>query len=235
MENNFSRFFEDKNYIRAKNSLFNYKNRKKEISGIWKKYFNEEKNKLEEDIRILDIGSGISPVSPIPEKTIFGEISDTAVKIMKKQGYNAKKVSLLNVKEKKESFDWIFCSEVLEHIKDYKKAIKELNRILKKEGKAVITVPVYMEYWDIDDEFVGHYRRFEPTQIRKDFENVGFKILEEKPIGSKIERKLTVLLVKIFKKEGLKKISDIKLGMIRLINYVLYLILIKDSYRRFWA
>ncbi|MCE5248726.1 methyltransferase domain-containing protein [bacterium] len=40
------------------------------------------------------------------------------------------------------SFDVIYCSNVLEHIPDDKRAIRELYRVLKADGWAVILVPV---------------------------------------------------------------------------------------------
>ncbi|MDI6759771.1 MAG: glycosyltransferase [Candidatus Brocadiaceae bacterium] len=39
------------------------------------------------------------------------------------------------------SFDKVSCSEVLEHIPEYTKALKEINRVLKPGGKATFTVP----------------------------------------------------------------------------------------------
>ncbi|NTU97078.1 MAG: methyltransferase domain-containing protein [Chlorobiaceae bacterium] len=40
------------------------------------------------------------------------------------------------------SFDVIFCSHVLEHIEDDRKAIGEIYRVLKKNGWAILMVPV---------------------------------------------------------------------------------------------
>src|SRR3989344_1479339 len=42
---------------------------------------------------------------------------------------------------KKESFDEIICSDVLEHIKNDEEALFELARVLKKEGVLLITGP----------------------------------------------------------------------------------------------
>jgi len=44
-----------------------------------------------------------------------------------------------------ESFDFVYCSHVLEHIEDDAKAMCEIYRILKKGGKAVIMVPILAE------------------------------------------------------------------------------------------
>lgn len=42
---------------------------------------------------------------------------------------------------KEDTFDKVSCSEVIEHISNYQGAIAEVKRILKKEGKLVITTP----------------------------------------------------------------------------------------------
>ena len=39
-------------------------------------------------------------------------------------------------------FDWVLCNHVLEHIKDDKSAIKEIFRVLKPGGKAIMQVPL---------------------------------------------------------------------------------------------
>ena len=56
---------------------------------------------------------------------------------------NAKiKMDITNIEYPEESFDYIYCSHVLEHIKDDKKAMRELNRVLKKDGWAILLVPI---------------------------------------------------------------------------------------------
>jgi ubiquinone/menaquinone biosynthesis C-methylase UbiE len=56
---------------------------------------------------------------------------------------NAKlKMDITNIEYPNESFDYIYCSHVLEHIKDDKKAMQELNRVLKKDGWAILLVPI---------------------------------------------------------------------------------------------
>ena len=40
------------------------------------------------------------------------------------------------------SFDYIYCSHVLEHIVDDRKAMRELSRVLKKSGWAILLVPI---------------------------------------------------------------------------------------------
>lgn len=53
-----------------------------------------------------------------------------------------KKEDITNLSFDDNSFDMIFCSHVLEHIEDDKKAMDELYRVLKKGGLAVLDVPL---------------------------------------------------------------------------------------------
>lgn len=87
-----------------------------------------------------------------------------------------------------ESFDLVICNHVLEHIPDDNNAIKEIYRVLKKNGIAILNVPIYKNIYstysnpDIidknDREF--HYGQFDHVRIYgQDFfdkvESFGFK------------------------------------------------------------
>jgi len=52
---------------------------------------------------------------------------------------------ITNLSFKNNSFDVIFCSHVLEHVEDDHKAIKELYRVLKPNGFAILQVPILDE------------------------------------------------------------------------------------------
>lgn len=55
------------------------------------------------------------------------------------------KVDITNTPFEKETFKLILCSHVLEHVNDDRKALKELLRILKPDGTALIIIPVERE------------------------------------------------------------------------------------------
>ena len=217
MEEKFREFFRDKRYRKVKNFMFNYLNRK---HWIKREYYKYKKS----NGKVLDIGSGISPVSPEPKETLFIDISLEAVNLLNSIGYMAKVGSITKINEKSKTFNIILCSEVLEHVKDYHSALNEMYRVLEDKGYLILTVPVHMDYWDIDDEFVEHYRRFEPVEFKKELINSGLKVIEEKPIGSWVERKLTILTVKLFKKTKQEKISWLKSNIIITISLIFYII-----------
>jgi len=45
------------------------------------------------------------------------------------------------------AFDAVICSEVLEHVPDSHKAVRELVRVLKPGGELVVSVPRYLPEW----------------------------------------------------------------------------------------
>lgn len=64
-----------------------------------------------------------------------------------------------------ESFDLVICSHVLEHVRNDIQCMKELYRILKKGGLALLPVPIYsfeetIEYEEPDTEQHGHVREY---------------------------------------------------------------------------
>jgi ubiquinone/menaquinone biosynthesis C-methylase UbiE len=190
----FTRFFHDKNYVRLKNNLFNYLNRKRLLKYYSKKYLKNQDN-----AKIADIGSGISPVTPRPKETLFIDISKEALNVLSKQGHKTLYGSVTKIPLNDKSLDIIFCSEVLEHVEDYNLALRELHRVTREKGVVFITVPCWMHYWGLDDNFVGHYRRFNPWELKREIIRAGFKV-EVKKIGSKLDRLLTLQTVKQFNK-----------------------------------
>lgn len=62
------------------------------------------------------------------------------------------KMDITNIEQPDESFDYIYCSHVFEHIQDDKKAMQELRRVLKKEGWAILLVPI-MTQGNTEEDF----------------------------------------------------------------------------------
>jgi len=73
---------------------------------------------------------------------------------------------------KDESFDTILCTEVIEHIYEFKTAISEMNRILKNGGVLILSTPYF--YWVHESPY--DFFRFTKNGIVKLMEENGFKI-----------------------------------------------------------
>ena len=79
------------------------------------------------------------------------------------------------------SFDKVICSEVLEHIPNYRAVLKEITRVLKTGGIFVASVPRFFPEWvcwQFSDAYHevegGHVRIFNATQLKEDIETNGF-------------------------------------------------------------
>lgn len=73
-------------------------------------------------------------------------------------------------------FDTIVCLNVLEHIKDDKFALEQMYRSLESGGKLCLLVPSHQFLYGKFDEAVGHYRRYEKSQLKRLLKQAGFKI-----------------------------------------------------------
>jgi len=84
------------------------------------------------------------------------------------------------------SFDGVICSEVLEHIPDYRAALREIHRVLRPGGYFFASVPrAWCERicWRLSREYHqtpgGHLRIFEAPVLRGEIEDCGFEFYHE--------------------------------------------------------
>jgi SAM-dependent methyltransferase len=78
------------------------------------------------------------------------------------------------------TYDLVLCSQVLEHIAEPDKAIREVIRVLRPGGKLVLTVPFLSRL----HEEPFDYFRFTEHGLRVLLENAGFQVREILPTGS---------------------------------------------------
>jgi len=80
------------------------------------------------------------------------------------------------------SFDRVICSEVLEHIPDYRGMLKEIDRVLKPDGIMAISVPrAWPERicWALSEPYHlvkgGHIRIFNANKLHQEVEGFGLR------------------------------------------------------------
>jgi SAM-dependent methyltransferase len=71
-----------------------------------------------------------------------------------------------------EAFDKVICSEVMEHVHDYRGAARELARVTRPEGMVAVTIPTATSehlYLRVGDDYFespgGHIRIFKPREL----------------------------------------------------------------------
>lgn len=79
----------------------------------------------------------------------------------------------LNIPLNNNNFDSVLCTEVLEHSDDPVKLMSEIYRVLKTNGHAFITAPMFIEHHEVPYDF----RRFTYYGMKKIAEDSGFKVL----------------------------------------------------------
>jgi predicted SAM-dependent methyltransferase len=97
------------------------------------------------------------------------------------------KMDVTNIDYPDQSFDVIYCSHVLEHVQDDRKAIREFYRTLKSNGWAILLVPITAEETFEDPSIIGpeerlrvfgqedHVRRYGPDYVDR-LRDAGFSV-----------------------------------------------------------
>jgi SAM-dependent methyltransferase len=79
--------------------------------------------------------------------------------------------------------DAVVALNVLEHIRDDRAAVRELHRILRPGGVAVIELPAGPGLYDVYDKVLMHERRYSMAGALRLFEEAGFRVERPTHIG----------------------------------------------------
>lgn len=141
-ENFYKDFWSDNDQVKEATQIKNYQ--------ILQHFFGE----LPENKKIIEIGVGGEGgiLLPLKDKNfVVGyDISDSAINNCRKLSIEAKKCNLdkERIDELDNSADIIFAFEVFEHFSNPQYAIEEINRVLKPDGKLLISTPnTYTYHW----------------------------------------------------------------------------------------
>lgn len=66
--------------------------------------------------------------------------------------------------------------DVLEHIQDSARALRNMKEVLAPDGAVVLTVPAYPCLFNSWDEKLGHHRRYTKSMLRKEVTQAGLKV-----------------------------------------------------------
>lgn len=130
---------------------------------------------------IVDLGCGTGEFLEMAKemfpKVLGVDMNDYAIKTCKKKGILAVKIDVNKTKLKANSFDVVRSKEVLEHVQDAEKFIRESKRILKKNGYLIIHVPSQWStlypitnFWDD----YTHVKPFTKRGVIRLLSNTGF-------------------------------------------------------------
>lgn len=135
---------------------------------------------------VLEIGAGTGNIThhfQCTEELFISDNDRDLLKLLEKKfqkNKNIKKIHLDITKPVPVKYEKYFSAivgiNVLEHIADDAKALKNLRRMLKKNGKLILLVPAKkIAYTKLDRE-VGHFRRYEKNELIEKIRASGYMI-----------------------------------------------------------
>jgi SAM-dependent methyltransferase len=74
------------------------------------------------------------------------------------------------------SFDLVTGLDVVEHLDDDLAGLREMYRILRPNGRALLFVPAFMFLWGVQDDVSNHRRRYTLKEINDTVRAAGFEI-----------------------------------------------------------
>ncbi len=140
---------------------------------------------------ILEVGCGIGNFTKTLTK--YGQVTsidinkdylDSTKQLVKGKaliGYGNIEKGDYFFKDKK--FDTVICLNVLEHIKDDQKVLKNLNKLIRTGGLLILLVPAHKSLFSEIDKAIGHYRRYHKDKLLKDIKHAGFNILKSRRLN----------------------------------------------------
>jgi SAM-dependent methyltransferase len=147
---------------------------------ILESFLKEIVQRLEiQNPKILDVGCGTG--ANLEMLAQFGEsegvdVSDDALEFCKAKGLKAHKGLAEKLPFEDASFDLVTALDVVEHLDNDVEGLREMNRVLKKDGRALMFVPAFMFLWGVQDDVSHHRIRYTKKQIIGRVKDAGFEI-----------------------------------------------------------
>lgn len=205
--------------------LFKYSYMKKEKVNLIKSSIK----KIDNNSKVIDIGCRQGVVSYFIRE-LGGKWlhCDTEMETLKTASSILKK-NIVQIGEslpfKKESADYVFSLDILEHLDDDKALLNEIYRVLKTGGKIVISTPISGKFFLLNKikmlfgmkpEVYGHKREgYSLKKLNRMVEDAGLKILKSttysKFFTELVELSLNIIFVKLIKR---KRKSQLRTGSI---------------------
>jgi SAM-dependent methyltransferase len=180
-------------------------------------------------LRILDAGcgTGATMLALEPLGEVWGcDLSEDALAMSRERGaQHLRCCDVTALQFADASFDVVVTADVLEHVPDDERAVKEMARVLRPGGVLVATVPAHRYLWSEHDEALLHLRRYERDEFVTLVEGAG---LQMRKLSEAVMLALPAVLLyrglrRLTRREGRPRTSLVRLP--RLLNNLLILLL----------
>ena len=130
--------------------------------------------------RILDVGCGTG--ANLKMLAAFGraegvDISQQAVDFCHERGLDSVKLGAIeHLPYEDGSVDLVTALDVVEHLDDDVAGLREMRRVLRRDGRILLFVPAFMFLWGVQDDVSNHRRRYTLPGLLKAVEAAGFAV-----------------------------------------------------------
>ena len=138
-------------------------------------------NKLDKrDPRILDVGCGTG--ANLKMLATCGraqgvDISPQAVEFCRQRGLDSVKLGAIeHLPYENDSFELVTALDVIEHLDDDVAGLREMRRVLRRNGRLLLFVPAFMFLWGVQDDVSNHRRRYTLPQLLSAVKEAGFSV-----------------------------------------------------------
>jgi ubiquinone/menaquinone biosynthesis C-methylase UbiE len=159
------------------------------IEGQLKNYNKDIAVKISRDFqssdKVLEFGGGIGSIASIIYaikgiKPDCVELDPDLRLILDERGFEP----TASIEELNKQYDHVYLSNVLEHIEDDVAILKQIQSVLKENGKVVIYSPAFQVLYTSFDAQVGHYRRYSLGDLRKKLIQSNYTVLHYEFVDS---------------------------------------------------
>lgn len=128
---------------------------------------------------VLDAGAGCGPYRPLFAHCVY-KTQDFGQEPATQGKYTPLDYvcDITTIPVPESSFDVVVCTEVLEHVPEPQRAIREFSRVLKPGGKLLLTAPLGCR---LHQEPYHFYGGFTPYWYRRVLNEEGFSVCEMEP------------------------------------------------------
>lgn len=138
-------------------------------------------NKLDKrDPRILDVGCGTGANLKMLATCGRAEgvdISPQAVEFCRQRGLDSVKLGAIeHLPYENDSFELVTALDVIEHLDDDVAGLREMRRVLRRNGRLLLFVPAFMFLWGVQDDVSNHRRRYTLPQLLSAVKEAGFSV-----------------------------------------------------------
>ncbi len=131
-------------------------------------------------LKILDVGCGTGAnLEMLSEFGVAGgvDVSAEALSFCRERGLvNVKQGAAEALPYDDKSFDLVTGLDVVEHLDDDLAGLKEMRRVLRPEGRALLFVPAFMFLWGVQDDISNHRRRYTLKHLKEVVRTAGFEV-----------------------------------------------------------